>query len=217
MQTLLLLAVGAAALAAATVAVQRAVPGLTDPVWLRARVRGFGVFGPLAFVGLQATQVVVAPVPGQVLAFAGGYLFGTVHGAAYSLLGAALGSTVAFLLARRFGRPYVERVVTAETLDAFDDVVDRDGAFALFLVFLVPGLPDDVVCFVAGVTRIPVWKLVAVSVVGRVPGFLLVSHAGAELAAANYALVTALLGALAAVAALVYWQRADLLAALRDR
>jgi len=212
-KTLVALAAVFAVFALATVVLRTGVPGITDPVWIRNRVAAYGRFAPVVFILLQAAQVVLAPVPGQLLAFVGGYLFGPVSGAAYSLLGAALGSTVAFLIARRYGRPYVERVIDAATLDAFDGVVARDGVFALFLVFLVPGLPDDAICFMAGITRLPLRQLVVVSVLGRAPGYLLISYAGSEFARANYLTTTGILIGLAGVAALVYWRKDAVLAA----
>lgn len=191
------------------------VPGIADPVWLRARIEAYGRFAPLAFILLQAAQIVFAPVPGQLIAFVGGYLFGVTHGTMYSLIGAALGSTIAFLISRRYGRTYVERAITAETLAAFDRIVARDGRFALFLVFLVPGLPDDAICFMAGITRIPLWQLVVISTVSRFPGYLLMSYAGTQFASANYAATTAILAALAAISVLVYWRKDTVIAILR--
>jgi len=61
----------------------------------------------LIFIGLQALQVVAAPVPGEVTGFAGGMLFGTVSGIIYSTIGLTIGSWIAFMLARIAGRPLV--------------------------------------------------------------------------------------------------------------
>jgi uncharacterized membrane protein YdjX (TVP38/TMEM64 family) len=194
--------------------VGRYAPALLDVEALRATVAAYGPLAPAAFVGLQAAQILLAPVPGQVLGFVGGYLFGTVAGTAYSLLGATIGSTVAFVLSRRYGRPFVADVLAAETLAAFDGFVDRHGVFAVFLVFLLPGLPDDAICFMAGVTRIPIRHLVAVSVVGRLPGYFLVSLAGARLATAQPLATAGILLALAVASTAVYWQRDALLARL---
>lgn len=214
-QTLVGVAVLAATVAVVSVLFQRAFPGFTDPVWLRSRIEEYGRLAPLVFVLLQATQIVLAPVPGQLVAFVGGYLFGVLHGTIYSIVGTALGSTVAFLIARRYGRPYVRRVIAADTLSAFDEIVAREGQFALFLVFLVPGLPDDAICFMAGITRLPLWKLVTISVVGRVPGYLLVCYAGSQFATANYLGTTVILGLFAFVSILVYWRKDALLARIR--
>ena len=182
-------------------------PWLRDPEAFRVFFLGFGLLAPVAFVLVQATQVVVAPLPGQVLGFVAGYLFGAVGGTALSVLGATIGTYVAVALARRYGRPAVERLVRPETIDQFDAAVDRRGLVALFAVFLIPGLPDDAVCFAAGLTRLDVKRIVAVSVVGRLPGYAVVSLAGARLAGGRPGDTVVLLGALVAAAVVVYLAR----------
>nr|WP_264474952.1 TVP38/TMEM64 family protein [Salinirubrum litoreum] len=201
--------------AGATLALRVVAPELLDPSALRAFVLGFGSLAPVVFVLLQATQVVVAPIPGQIVGLVGGYLFGPVWGTVYSLLGVALGSTVVFVLSRRYGRPYVERMIVPETVAEFDDLVDSAGLPGLFLVFLIPGLPDDAVCFLAGLTRIPIRRLVAVAVVGRAPGFLLVAVAGADLAAGRATAALWLLGAVSVVSLFSYLYRDRIVAGLR--
>jgi uncharacterized membrane protein YdjX (TVP38/TMEM64 family) len=216
-RTLLRVGLLVALLAGATLAVRTAAPELLDPRALRGFVLGFGSLAPVAFVLLQATQVVVAPVPGQVVGLAGGYLFGPIRGTVYSLLGVALGSTVVFVLSRRYGRPYVERMIVPETVAEFDEFVDSAGLPGLFFVFLIPGLPDDAVCFLAGLTRIPIRRLVAIAVVGRAPGFLLIAIAGADLAASRGSAALWLLGGLSAVSLAGYLYRDRIVAGLRRR
>jgi uncharacterized membrane protein YdjX (TVP38/TMEM64 family) len=206
-----LLAAAALVVVAALVAggelVRSAVPALTDPAALAAFVHGFGVWAPVAYVLLQAAQVVLAPVPGQVVGFAGGYLFGAVPGTVYSLVGLTLGSAVAFWLARRYGRPWVGRLVGRERMDRFDDVVARDGRVAVFLLFLVPGLPDDALCFVAGLTDIRFPVLVALALVGRAPSTFLVALSGSSLAEGRLALFAAVTLVLVAVSVAGYLSR----------
>jgi uncharacterized membrane protein YdjX (TVP38/TMEM64 family) len=214
-RTLLRVGVLVVLLAGATLTVRVVTPELFEPRALRAVVLGFGPFAPAVFVLLQATQVVVAPIPGQVVGLVGGYLFGPTWGTVYSLLGVAVGSTVVFVLSRRYGRPYVKRMIVPETLDEFDDFVDSAGLPGLFLVFLIPGLPDDAVCFLAGLTRIPIHRLVLVAVVGRAPGFLLVAVAGADLAAGRATAALWLLGAVSLVSLISYLSRDRIVAGLR--
>ena len=180
---------------------------LSDPAALRAFVASFGVFAPIAFISLQAAQVVIAPVPGHVMGFVSGYLFGSVNGTVYSLIGTAIGSAIAFSLARRFGRPFVEHAIHPDTLDLFDDFVDEHGLLAMFVVFLVPGLPDDALCFVGGLTRIPVWQLVIVSVVGRFPGFALANLAGDWFAQRRLLAMAGLIGLLLLLSIIGYLAR----------
>jgi uncharacterized membrane protein YdjX (TVP38/TMEM64 family) len=180
---------------------------LTDPFAVRQWIRGYGPFAPLVFVALQAAQVIVAPIPGQVLGLTSGFLFGTFWGTVYSLAGATIGTVVATGLARRLGRPYVETVFSAEAIAEFDDFTDDEGPLALFLVFLVPGLPDDVICFLAGLTEMTVTTIVVISVVGRMPAYVVVNAAGAGLASNRTLEAVSLLLALLVVSGLVYCYR----------
>ncbi len=204
-----------AALVVAAVAslslIQRLVPMLLDAERLRATLATFGIFAPLAFVILQAAQVLLAPVPGQILALAGGYLFGPILGTAYSLIGVTIGSAIAFVLSRHYGRPLAERLLHPETLASVDGFIEARGRLAVFLVFLLPGLPDDALCLVAGLTKIPVSQLIVLSFVGRLPGYLLVSLAGAQLASRNLVEAGVLLGLLVVTTVLVFWKHDALL------
>jgi uncharacterized membrane protein YdjX (TVP38/TMEM64 family) len=197
----------AAALALAYLAVRRYAPFLTDAAALRAWIEGFGVWAPLAFVGIQALQVVVAPIPGHVTVVLGGYLFGALPGFLYSMVGVTVGSTVAFWLSRRFGRRYVERVISPAVLERFDGFTRGNALLGVFVAFLVPGIPDDVLCFLAGLTEVPLWKLVVVAVIGRLPSFLVASVVGAELAGDRLVTALALSGVVVAVAVVAYRYR----------
>jgi uncharacterized membrane protein YdjX (TVP38/TMEM64 family) len=170
--------IGSILLVGAVVLLRQQLAFLFDATAVRLFVRGFGVWAPVVLIALQTLQVVVAPVPGQVLAAVAGYLFGPWWGTLYNMIGITIGSTVAFWLSRRFGRAYVERVIDDEALETFDGFVDRHGLLSLFILFLVPGLPDDALCFVGGLTPIPLWKLVLIAVVGRAPAFFLVNVVG---------------------------------------
>jgi uncharacterized membrane protein YdjX (TVP38/TMEM64 family) len=211
--------VAVAALALVTVGtgllLQRSLPALSDPVALRAWIAGYGPAAPIVFAGLQALQVLVAPIPGHLLGLASGYLFGAVPGTLYSLAGATVGSALAFSLSRRFGRPFAESVIAGETLATFDEAIERRGLVALFVVFLVPGLPDDVICLIAGLTRLSIPRMVAVSAVGRLPGYFLVNLAGAGVASGDTATAAAVLAVVAAASVLALWRRDAVLGWLR--
>jgi len=168
-----------------TTVLREQLPFVTDAAAAQAYVRGFGAWAPLALIVLQMLQVVLVPVPGQVLAAVAGYLFGPWWGTLFNMIGIGLGSALAFWLSRRFGRAYVERMVHADVLERFDTFVERRGLLALFVLFLIPGLPDDALCFVGGLTPIPLRKLVLVAVVGRAPAFFVVNVFGSLLADGN--------------------------------
>jgi len=140
-----------------------------EPQRLIGAIRGAGPWGPLVFIGLYIVQAVAAPIPGQALNFAAGYIFGVIPGILYSWLGLLLGTIAALLLARYAGRPLLRRLIDPAALEKMDRLAASRGLAFFFLVFLIPGLPDDIACFVAGLTSLPIPALIAASAIGRLP------------------------------------------------
>lgn len=160
-------------------ALQEAARSLASAEAIQEWVARFGVAGPLAMFALHAAQVVLAPFPGAATAVASGFLFGPWIGSLVSVAGIATGSALAFLLARRFGRPLVERLAPPGSLEKVDGFVRRRGATALFLFFLIPFLPDDVACLAAGLSPIPFRLFMVLVLVARTPSIVVGSLTGA--------------------------------------
>lgn len=195
---------------------QRNFAWLSDPAAVRTWIRSFGLLGPIVFFLLQTLQVVVAPIPGQVMGLASGYLFGAIWGTIITVTGAVLGSYIAFVLSRHFGRPFVERVIHADALDEFDSLTEEHGLLTLFLVFLIPGLPDDVICFTAGLTDLRIDRMVFVSFVGRIPAFFFANLAGASIAEGRLWLTVAVVGFLVLATSVAYLRRDEIMAYLES-
>jgi uncharacterized membrane protein YdjX (TVP38/TMEM64 family) len=157
-------------------------------------IASFGPYAPLVFVGLQCLQVMVAPVPGELTGFVGGYLFGTGAGFIYSTIGLILGSWVAFMISRWFGLPLVRRFVGKETMDKFDYLMEHQGALFSFILFLIPGLPKDSLCYLLGLSPMHVLTFLVVSTIGRIPGTLLLSMQGEAVRAEHYRAFFVILG-----------------------
>jgi len=168
-------------------------------------VMRFGPWAPLATILLHVAQVLLAPIPGQVIDAVNGYLFGAAWGTVYSLVGVIAGSSLAMALARRFGRPWAERLIKRETLERLDGYSQQRGALFFFLVFLFPFLPDDVACFLSGLTPLPLAELIVLAAIGRLPGILAANFVGANAAALTRTQV-AFFAAGLAVIALAFWR-----------
>jgi uncharacterized membrane protein YdjX (TVP38/TMEM64 family) len=149
---------------------------------LRTILIGWGWWGPLALIGLQVAQVLIAPLPGQVLGLVGGYVYGPWLGTLINMTGTLLGSGLAMALARRFGRPLVQRFVSPQWLDRLDGLAVKRGAAVFFLIFLLPFLPDDAACFVAGLSPLPLKELLLLAAIGRLPGVFIPNWLGAHAA-----------------------------------
>jgi uncharacterized membrane protein YdjX (TVP38/TMEM64 family) len=161
---------------------------------VRAWLMSFGPGAPLVFITIQSLQVVFAPIPGEATGFLGGYLFGIPKGFLYSTVGLTLGSTFAFLLGRWMEIHFVEKVVRKETLEKFDFIIERQGALIAFLFFLIPGFPKDYLCFILGLSKMPLRVFLIINIIGRMPGTFLLTLQGANVYKGNYITFFILLG-----------------------
>ncbi len=170
-----------AILAAPSLIWRAEIAGLfTDRGRVMALVRAAGAWGPGVLIGLTVAQIIAAPIPGQVVNLVAGYAFGFWQGTLYSWLATLIGSTLAMALARFAGRPLVVRLVSPNALDRLDRFAAGRGLRFFFLVFLIPFLPDDVACFLAGLTPLPLPALIVVAAVGRIPGVITAVWAGSQ-------------------------------------
>lgn len=186
----------------------------TDPEFLRGELHAWGVWAPLVFIAIQALQVVIAPIPGEVAGFLGGFVFGQWMGLGYSMIGLTIGSLFAFAVGRWLGAAFVRRLVSPEVWTRLGFVVDAEGAILCFVLYLIPGLPKDILCYLFGLSPMPFWVFAVTSTAGRIPGTWLLSAQGAKTAGGHY-VELALLTALVAAAALpLYVYRHQLVARL---
>jgi uncharacterized membrane protein YdjX (TVP38/TMEM64 family)/rhodanese-related sulfurtransferase len=167
-----------------------------------------GAWAPLAFIALYAAAAVLF-LPGAVLTLAAGALFGAVPGALYSLTGATLGATLAFLAARYLASDWVARRTGGRMKQLIDGVEAEGWRFVAF-VRLVPLFPFNLLNYALGLTRISLPAYAAASFVCMFPGALAyawLGHAGgAALAGGDGAIRSALL-ALALLALVAFLPR----------
>lgn len=179
------------------------------PERVAAEVRDAGPWGPLVVIALSVGQTLVAPIPGQGVNFVAGYLFGLGLGLLYSWLGLVLGTVLAMGLARLAGRPLVARLVDSSLLDRASRLVAGRGLGFFLVCFLVPGLPDDLLCFVAGLTTLPLRLLLPIAAFGRFPGLFAAVWLGSNADQLPWQgwLLLALVSVLALLAAWRYGER----------
>ena len=111
-----------------------------------------GAWMPLLFIIIQFLQVVVLPIPGIVSTLAGVALFGAFKTAIFSLIGIWLGSVFAFYIGRKFGKRAVTWLIGAETLEKWQTKLKGKDNLVLTVMFLLPFFPDDILCFIAGLS-----------------------------------------------------------------
>lgn len=131
----------------------------TDQSQMEQFVKQSGMWGPILFVVIQIVQVVIPIIPGGISCVAGVILFGPWYGLLYNYIGIVIGSSINFYLARRYGQCMVRYFVKEETYEKYAQWLDKGKKFDKFfaLAIFFPCAPDDVLCMIAGLTKMS-WK-----------------------------------------------------------
>ena len=179
-----------------------------DPAALEAWIAGFGITAPLVFVAVYALASVLF-LPGMVMTLAGGALFGPVWGTLINLLGATLGATAAFLVARYLGADWVSRRLGGRLKELVAGVEAEGWRFVAF-VRLVPLFPYNLLNYALGLTRIRLLAYVIATFVFMAPGafaYTYVGYAGRQAIAGGEAGIQTGLIALALLAVVAFIPR----------
>jgi len=145
---------------------------------MRSYVESWGAWAPVAFICIQAFQVVFAPIPGEFTGAVGGFVFGGIPTIVYSSLGLTIGSIIAFLAARVMGLPLVKLVVGKESLEKFHFLTERRGALLALVLFAIPGFPKDILSYILGLSPMGFPAFLTVCALGRIPGTIMLSFSG---------------------------------------
>lgn len=145
---------------------------------LEAYIRGSAPYSHLFFFLLQLLSVVLAPIPSNITAAAGGMLFGTWPAFFLTFGAVLLGSCLVFLLARRLGQSFVDQMVSRKLSEQYQNVLHTKTTTFLVLAFLFPYFPDDVLCILAGLSKLSFRRFVCIALVTRPWGLLFASALG---------------------------------------
>jgi len=152
------------------------LPKLTNIEALRDYIAGFGGTAIFIFILFQFLQVVVLPVPGSVSVAVGVALFGPLRSSLFSFIGILLGSFVAFFIGRVVGYKAVCWIVGKEDLDKWIKKMKGKDYLLLSIMFLLPLFPDDILCFVAGLSSMTWTYFIIMIIITRAISVLTTSY-----------------------------------------
>ena len=135
----------------------------------------------------QILQIVICFIPGQPIQFASSYLYGVLGGYLISIVGALLGSLLTYLISRFLGRDALEILFGKEKVRSYVKKMNSGKSLVIiFLIYLIPGIPKDIISYIAGISDIDLTMFMVVSLAGRTPGLLGSLLLGAFWAKRNY-------------------------------
>ena len=154
-----------------------------NPERIKMFVLGFGVFAPLVFIGIYALRAVVLVIPVGVMSLAGGLVFGKWLGTLYILVGATMGSCMSFVVARYFGRRFIESFewLHKGRVQQFDEKAAKNGFKLILFMRLVPLFQYDALNFGSGLSKIKFRDYAVASFIGMAPGGFITALLGSSL------------------------------------
>lgn len=133
-------------------------------------IKGLGMWGPVAFISIQAVQIIIPVLPAPVCCIAGVVSYGPWIGFLYNYIGITLGSFLAFGISRKYGSILAKSVVSDDTYEKYKKWLEHgekkfDRLFAIAI--LLPAAPDDFLCYLAGLTKMPFKKFMLIILIGK--------------------------------------------------
>lgn len=181
---------------------------MSKPEEFRIWVESKGIWGILAFMGMNTIQVLLAVIPGGPFEIGAGYAFGLVKGAFICDIAMTLGSVLIFLFVRKFGYRFVELFISREKINSVRFLKNPKKRDAIvFLFFLLPGTPKDLISYLVGLTDMKLSTWILINFIGRAPAIFLSASSGSALGTQRYEIAIVLIIAiilLYIVGAIVY-------------
>ena len=131
-------------------------------------MKKFGVFAPTFFIFIQIIQVIFPVIPGGASCLAGVLAFGPVGGFIYNEIGLVIGSIAAYYLSKIYGLRLINSLFKKEQVDKYLGYI-RTNTFekVFFWGIFLPGLPDDLLCYILGLSNISFKKFLAIVILGK--------------------------------------------------
>jgi len=182
---------------------------------LQAFFLSWGALAPLAYILFVTAEVVIAPLPGLMLYAPGGIIFGGFLGGLYSLAGNLLGAAIACQVMRLLGQQLFGEGIR-RNLEKLAPLLETRGIWVVFFLRVNPFTSSDLVSYAAGLTPMPVWKVILGTAMGMAPLCWLQSYLAEGLMEAFPALLYPLLVACGIYALAVLWALRQMLRKSED-
>lgn len=166
---------------------------------------------------IQVMQVIICIIPGQPIQLAASYAFGIFKGYLISVIGALIGAFAAFYIAKVLGKDALIAIFGQEKVEDYHRKLNSGrGYMAVLLIYLIPGIPKDLVAYVAGISSMRVRPFLLLSTIGRTPGMLGSLLTGYFLSRKNYVAIGILAVIIAIILGICFVKRKKLVAMLDD-
>ena len=152
-----------------------------NPQYIRDYLAGYGNYGFLVYILIQAIQVIIVIIPGDLVMICAGFVYGIPLGFVLSYIGLMLGSMIVFYISRFFGYDFVCRLISTEKIEKISGMLNSSkGTVGLFLICCIPFIPKDIMMYVAGLTPVKASRIFLIYGISRIPSTLIWVSVGAN-------------------------------------
>ena len=135
---------------------------------------------------VQVSQIIVALIPGEIVEFVAGALYGCIGGFIFCMAGIIVGQTAIFFTVKFLGRNFVEKVAGSKTMNRFKFLQDeRKLKSVIFFLFFIPGTPKDMLTYIAPLTKIKFRDFILIAALARIPSVISSTLAGSAFSENN--------------------------------
>ena len=142
------------------------VLGITNLSTLKALINKSGKYGYLVYTLLLTVMLITlcfVPLLNPTLTILGIALFGAKITFITNMIAVAISTSILFIIGDKCGEHFASKLVGKKSLEDAQNAIDHKSKFWLPILFIAPGIPDEAICLVAGMTKIKYWYLLTVS------------------------------------------------------
>ncbi|MGL5574335.1 MAG: TVP38/TMEM64 family protein [Sarcina sp.] len=161
---------------------------LSNPNKIKQLILSYGSYSIFVFIFLQIMQIVIFFIPGEVVQFAGGYIFGPYLSFVLCIIGIVIGSAITFSISRKFGKPFVEKIVSKDSLWIIRKIEaakhhreekhphkarKKHPKTIIFILYMIPGIPKDILGYISGIADMSLKEFLIISTIARSPALFI--------------------------------------------
>ncbi len=163
------------------------INSIKEPEKFKAFINQFGAFGIVVMFLIQVAQIIVALIPGEVVEFMAGCMYGWLGGLLLCLVGVAVGQTIIFGLVKWLGKDFVEAAAGSKAMDKLKFLKDEKKLrLIIFFLFFIPGTPKDMITYIVPFTKIKLRDFIVPTLIARIPSIVSSTYAGEALVENDY-------------------------------
>ena len=152
----------------------------------KEKIDSLGVGGWFIMLGIQILQIVVAFIPGEPVEIVMGVFYGPWMGLVTCLLGILIGSIIVYILAKLIGTPFIKIFVDPEEIKKYKFLQNQKRVeLTVFLLFFIPGVPKDVLAYMAPFLPIKPVRFFVIATIARIPSVITSTVLGDQLIEGN--------------------------------